>query len=278
MLVFTNDQKELNTLSEKYKKSGEISSVSLPIEFEGRKYRAIVYRQTLLGKPKKDINGIVFVNENNEAEGNQRVIKELLGLLYYMELLLDDKSIEAFNKAIAPDMEIQKEKRDYGEIIDMFQELKDAGVTNLENLRGLFIKLPQLKEENNLIIKKYIDAVNSIQAEDFVYNKEIQDKLMPLYRDVLLKNIQRVKYVNSGRYYYDDIKEKAGKLRGRYKWRLINRGGIEPLNKLDQTISYFKRMLKVYEQILNLNDAQYLKYIKNTENHNIESRLELIRK
>lgn len=278
MLVFTNGQKELNTLSEKYKKSGEISSVSLPIEFEGRKYRAIVYRQTLLGKPKKDISGIVFVNENNEAEGNQRVVKELLGLLYYMELLLDDKSIEAFNKAIAPDMEIQKEKRNYGEIIDMFQELKDAGVTNLENLRGLFIKLPQLKEENNLIIKKYIDAVNSIQTEDFVYNKEIQDKLMPLYRDVLLKNIQRVKYVNSGRYYYDDIKEKAGKLRGRYKWRLINRGGIEPLNKLDQTISYFKRMLKVYEQILNLNDAQYLKYIKNTESQNIESRLELIRK
>lgn len=278
MLIFTNDLGAMQSISDKYKKSGEVSSLSLPIEFEGRRYREIVYRETFLGKPKKAISGIIFAAENGELVTDNRIIRELLNLSYYMEIIFDDSSIESFNKAIAPDMEIRKEKRDYEEIINIFEELKQSGTSNLENLRGILIVLPQLKVESNELLHKYMDRVNSYASNNFVFTKEVLDGIMPIYRDVLLKNIQRVKYVNSGRHYYDHIKEKAYQLRKKYRWRLIGRGGIDPLLKLEHTISYFKRMLSVYEQVLNLNEAQYLKYIKNTENQNIEARQKLIRK
>ena len=58
----------------------------------------------------------------------------------------------------------------------------------------------------------------------------------------------------------------------------FNRKITEPLTKLLYTISYYKRLVRTYEPVLNMNSRQYLKFLASNEKKSIDNRIELIRK
>ncbi|HID0866991.1 TPA: hypothetical protein ACXDA0_003566, partial [Clostridium botulinum] len=57
----------------------------------------------------------------------------------------------------------------------------------------------------------------------------------------------------------------------------FNKKISDPLFKLDYQINYFKKLLKIYNEILCMNEREYLKFIYNSEKENINERLYIVR-
>lgn len=277
MQVFTTPQGKYKEISDKYKKMGEAAKVSVPIEYEGKLYREIIFNKTLLGKTRRNISGIIFVTEEGEYVSDPDIKKELASLGYYFEVMLDDISIKELKNAIVGEKEIQKQQEDYEQISKVLEEFRKAKIQGIDAVLTVFTKLPNVKRENNIAIENYISKLESVKPEGLVFNKSVFEELYEYYREILIRNFQRVRLVNTAKMYYDEIKREAQKRKKSLAYR-INPHEIQMgLSKIPFEIDHIKKILIVYERVADMRQEEYLKYLKTVEKSNVNARVELIR-
>lgn len=277
MQIFKPTEGKFKDIADKYKKSGEVTRISMPIEFEGKIYREIVYNKTFFGRMKRNITGLIFINEDGEHVSNERLKKELCNLSYYFESLLDDSSIKELNNALASEIDIKKQMEDYEQISSALIAIKSEKLPGIGEVITILNELPNHKIENNKTIEEYLNQLQLITPEEFVFNKIAYNELYSYYREILIKNFQRVMLVNSGRDYYDDIKKESQKRKRSMTARLNTQEVFIGLSKLPVEMDHLKNILRVYESVADMKQEEYLKHLKDIEKNNINYRFQLIR-
>lgn len=277
MQVFTTPNGKYKDISDKYKKSGETSRISLPIECDGKRYKEIVYNKKFLGRMKKNVEGVIFLTEGGEYISDIRLKKELSILGYQLEVILDDKSINDLKSAITPELEIQKLVADYEQIKMAIENMKSTKEFGIDTMVPILNKLPELKRENNKAIEAFINQIQLLNPEGFVFNTSVYNELYTYYKEILIKNFQRVRLVGSGRNFYDNLKKEAQKRKRNMSARFNGHDIFMGLTKLPYEMDHLKNVIKVYESVINMKQEEYLKHLKIVEKKNIDYRIQLIR-
>jgi hypothetical protein len=277
MQVFTTPVGKFKDLADKYKKSGEISRISLPIEYDGKRYKEIVYNKKFLGRMKKNVEGVIFLTEDGEYISDIRLKKELSILGYQLEVIMDDKSINDLKSAITPELEIEKQVADYNQIKKAIDNMKASKEFGVDTVVPILNKLPDLKRENNKVIEVFINKLQLLNPDGFVFNTSVYNELYTYYKEILIKNFQRVRLVGSGRNFYDNLKKEAQKRKRNMSARFNGHEVFMGLTKLPYEMDHLKNIIKVYESVVNMKQEEYLKHLKIVEKTNIDYRIQLIR-
>lgn len=265
------------TLKEKfnsYANKGEYLLVSDHI-----KYNEIEYREVLFNKKSllmEEAKGIVYIDENNNIVRDNNIQKSLARLSYYYEIFFCiDKKNNIF-KALRNEDDLCKENKDIELSIKALEFLQKEKIQDTEKVKNILLQLSSLRKKTNDLLKEMESIIESISNEEDTISEESFKKVYPIYKEILKLNFKNIKLIYSGIDYYDYIKECVNKKRKSFSIR-FNKKLSEPLFKLDYQINYFKKLLKTYNEILCMNERDYLKSVYNSEKHNINERLSIIR-
>ncbi|MBZ4664138.1 MAG: hypothetical protein JG776_1853 [Caloramator sp.] len=277
MLVFTKAEGRLKEISDKYIKKSEVARVSMPIEYKGQLYREIQFNKVFLGSVRQTVNGYIYVTEDGQKVEDERDIRELSYLAYQFEVLFDDVFSGGIPKAVIEEKQLKREEKDFEKMLVALDALKAEGLEKTEKLRDAFLNLTALKRENNKVLKELIDKVNSLSNENIVFSKKILDEIMPYYRRALLKNFEKIKLIAKTKDEIDDVKAALNKKRKSLRFRISGTELMDCLNRLDYGIDYFKKVLTVYEPVLDMSDKEYIKYLDSMDRKNVEEKMMKLR-
>ncbi|HDK7158477.1 TPA: hypothetical protein PTV43_003685 [Clostridium botulinum] len=245
----------------------------------GIKYNEIEYREVLFNKKNlliEEVKGIVYIDENNNIVQDNNIQKSLARLSYYYEIFFGiDKKNNIF-KALRNEEDLCKENKDIELSITALEFLQKEKIQDTEKFKNILLQLSSLRKKNNDLLKEMKSIIESISNEEDTISEESFKKVYPIYKEILKLNFKNIKLIYSGIDYYDYIKECVNKKRKSFSIR-FNKKLSEPLFKLDYQINYFKKLLKTYNEILCMNERDYLKSVYNSEKHNINERLCIIR-
>ncbi|EPY2274832.1 hypothetical protein ACXAUS_003742 [Clostridium sporogenes] len=245
----------------------------------GIKYNEIEYREVLFNKKNlliEEVKGIVYVDENNNIVQDKNIQKSLARLSYYYEIFFCiDKKNNIF-KALRNEEDLCKENKDIELSITALEFLQKEKIQDTEKFKNILLQLSSLRKKNNDLLKEMKSIIESISNEEDTISEESFKKVYPIYKEILKLNFKNIKLIYSGIDYYDYIKECVNKKRKSFSIR-FNKKLSEPLFKLDYQINYFKKLLKTYNEILCMNERDYLKSVYNSEKNNINERLCIIR-
>ncbi|GAE03562.1 hypothetical protein CBO05C_3252 [Clostridium botulinum B str. Osaka05] len=245
----------------------------------GIKYNEIEYREVLFNKKNlliEEVKGIVYIDENNNIVQDNNIQKSLARLSYYYEIFFCiDKKNNIF-KALRNEEDLCKENKDIELSITALKFLQKEKIQDTEKVKNILLQLSSLRKKTNDLLKEMESIIESISNEEDTISEESFKKVYPIYKEILKLNFKNIKLIYSGIDYYDYIKECVNKKRKSFSIR-FNKKLSEPLFKLDYQINYFKKLLKTYNEILCMNERDYLKSVYNSEKHNINERLCIIR-
>ncbi|MCR1975263.1 hypothetical protein NSA52_14120 [Clostridium sporogenes] len=245
----------------------------------GIKYNEIEYREVLFNKKNlliEEVKGIVYIDENNNIVQDKNIQKPLARLSYYYEIFFCiDKKNNIF-KALRNEEDLCKENKDIELSIKALEFLQKEKIQDTEKVKNILLQLSSLRKKTNDLLKEMESIIESISNEEDTISEESFKKVYPIYKEILKLNFKNIKLIYSGIDYYDYIKECVNKKRKSFSIR-FNKKLSEPLFKLDYQINYFKKLLKTYNEILCMNERDYLKSVYNSEKHNINERLCIIR-
>ncbi|EPY2278780.1 hypothetical protein ACXAT3_003558 [Clostridium sporogenes] len=245
----------------------------------GIKYNEMEYREVLFNKKNlliEEVKGIVYIDENNNIVQDNNIQKSLARLSYYYEIFFCiDKKNNIF-KALRNEDDLCKENKDIELSIKALEFLQKEKIQDTEKVKNILLQLSSLRKKTNDLLKEMESIIESISNEEDTISEESFKKVYPIYKEILKLNFKNIKLIYSGIDYYDYIKECVNKKRKSFSIR-FNKKLSEPLFKLDYQINYFKKLLKTYNEILCMNERDYLKFIYNSEKHNINERLCIIR-
>ncbi|AVQ46781.1 hypothetical protein [Clostridium botulinum] len=245
----------------------------------GIKYNEIEYREVLFNKKNlliQEVKGIVYIDENNNIVQDKNIQKPLARLSYYYEIFFCiDKKNNIF-KALRNEEDLCKENKDIELSIKALEFLQKEKIQDTEKVKNILLQLSSLRKKTNDLLKEMESIIESISNEEDTISEESFKKVYPIYKEILKLNFKNIKLIYSGIDYYDYIKECVNKKRKSFSIR-FNKKLSEPLFKLDYQINYFKKLLKTYNEILCMNERDYLKSVYNSEKHNINERLCIIR-
>ncbi|EKS4346016.1 hypothetical protein CF067_20275 [Clostridium sporogenes] len=257
-----------------YTHKGEYLLVSV-----GIKYNEIEYREVLFNKKNlliEEVKGIVYIDENNNIIQDKNIQKSLARLSYYYEIFFCiDKKNNIF-KALRNEEDLCKENKDIELSIKALEFLQKEKIQDTEKVKNTLLQLSSLRKKINDLLKEMESIIESISNEEDTISEESFKKVHPIYKEILKLNFKNIKLIYSGIDYYDYIKECVNKKRKSFSIR-FNKKLSEPLFKLDYQINYFKKLLKTYNEILCMNERDYLESVYNSEKHNINERLCIIR-
>ncbi|MDV3425987.1 MAG: hypothetical protein LIR50_02205, partial [Bacillota bacterium] len=110
-----------------------------------------------------------------------------------------------------------------------------------------------------------------------VFSDKNLEELYPKYIDAMRANFESIKYIERGKAYYPELKKIVDKKRRKYTIRW-NRKLSVPLSDLSYELGYYVKLLSTYDTVLPMNSAQYIKFLKNKLNENVEYKIKRIRK
>jgi len=245
----------------------------------GIKYNEIEYREVLFNKKNlliEEVKGIVYIDENNNIVQDNNIQKSLARLSYYYEIFFCiDKKNNIF-KALRNEEDLCKENKDIELSITALEFLQKEKIQDTEKVKNILLQLSSLRKKTNDLLKEMESIIESISNEEDTISEESFKKVYPIYKEILKLNFKNIKLIYSGIHYYDYIKECVNKKRKSFSIR-FNKKLSEPLFKLGYQINYFKKLLKTYNEILCMNERDYLKSVYNSEKHNINERLKVLR-
>ncbi|MCX7884260.1 MAG: hypothetical protein N2448_04430 [Caloramator sp.] len=275
MDLFTKIEGIHKETAKKYKKRREQIRISRPIEYEGSIYRWILYNHSLFGKIKEEIKGMIFLKESGEIVEDKKTIRELTALSYYFQNMFDDELKNNIKRAFVSDEEINKEIKNYEIVINALNILKNENIHGADTLIYIFTNLPETKRQNNSAILELIEKTKEFDNEDFIFSKKVLENLISSYRNILITNFSRIKLINKGRAFYDDIKKEASKRNKKFN---LGKNNIKnSFLKLETSIDYLKKIIRIYDKVLDMSEEQYIKYLDKIDRENIEHMLKLIR-
>lgn len=263
----------------KYAKFGEKIKVSAPLEVKGKLYKEVIFYKKFLAGISGEVAGGVFLDSDNKKVEDEDIVKDLVNLSYFAEVLCDDESKIALNRALKVEGDLRKDEQDLQDIKQSFLILYKEGIfkegegLELENIIKEFYKL---RRENNELMKNLLDKSKEITARDGGINDKFVNSIYDEYMEVLVKNFMKIRHLLTGKHLYNDLYDKLKKYKKKFKVKLRS-DNMNLLNKLEYTMLYFIKILNTYEPVLYMNKSQYERHLKNVEKDNIGIRTKIIR-
>ncbi len=276
MFGYTEVSDEMMSLIKPYIKKSESCKLSGEIELNGKKYREIIFSKRNIKSFKNEQVGYLYIASDNCVVSSQNIQTELARLANYYEIFFSgDKSIGIL-AALQTEGVLENERNDKEYVLKGLEFLSQEGVSDALRVKDVVNKLPDLREKSNTKINELAARINKIKEENQTFNDEVLEKLYPLYEDILKLNFEKVKFIGMLSDCCDFVKDQAEKMRKKWKIRLKSKL-VGPLLRVSDEISYFRRVIRTYEKVLNMNSSQYIKFLNNLNKEKIENRANMVR-
>ena len=171
---------------------------------------------------------------------------------------------------------IEKDINDQLIIGEGLDFLTSGGIKDLEVVKQIVIKLTDIRKKNNEVLKRIMDITRVNKEEKKYFNDLRLEELLPIYREALGVNMQKIRLVNSQRDSYANIKVISDKKRKSISVR-FNSKLSKPLTKLSLVMDYFTKLVNSCETISKMSDSKYFKYLDTIEKENIKFRVKMNR-
>lgn len=277
MGFFTKVEGIYKETANRYKRFGEKAKISCQLEYDGINFREIVYNKKFLGKTKEEVSGLIYVTNDGAVISDRTTLREINDFAYRLEKFFDESYSGSISRLITSEGDVKREENEFKQMVEALNYLKDKGENGADVINNIITKLPESKRETNKMLVELNDKIKKYQDMNIALNKNILEEINNDYKGILLKNFERIKLINKGREYYDNIQNQASKLKKNIKIKVLSVTLTSSLTRLEFGIMNLKRILMVYESVINLNENQYLAFVERAEKQNIEERYNSIR-
>lgn len=154
--------------------------------------------------------------------------------------------------------------------------LTKDGNMDTQKVKQMVLKLPDIREKNNEILKLFMIKAKEYRGEKKYFNMDMLEKLLLTYKEALSINLKKIRLVYSVRECYESIKIASEKKRKQIFIR-INYKLTKPLIKTSYMMDFFIKVVNSCEKISEMTDLQYFKYLETIEKVNIDNRVKLNR-
>lgn len=275
MKVFSKCEPKLKPIVDLYKRGREIPRISITTEYNGKKYRELIYNAaSIFGKPKSLINGVVYLDEEDKVVTDKKIQKELSTVFFYIEQLFEDTFLKNLSKAIISEANLKLEAAQAEFLEANLMLLNTRNVNGAETVKEIVSVLPELKRANNIAIENFIQKTNEYKKLEIIKSDVIINEIKPLYTQTLMKNFEKIKLIGTGRNHYGAIKKESLKL---FRKKMLGTMGSKvegSASKLDYELNHLMHVVNVYEQIIDMSIAQYIKYLNDMDKEHIKDKID----
>jgi len=276
MLGYTEAECKIKEDIRSYIKSAEGCKISGTIEISGKLYREVIIYKSNFFKFKKEVNGYLYLDEENKVVTDKYIMSELAKLCFFYEMFFSEDKSTGILATLKTEADLQRDKDKVEQIAKGLDFLLTQKVYAAERVKGVFIKNYNLEEKSNSILKELANNIRTIRDEDFNFNFELFNNVYQYYEDVVKINFEKVLGIASIGDCIEEVRKEAEKTRK--KWGVRAMGNmVGKLIKVSDELSYFKRLISLYRNVLQMNSNQYLKYLNNLNKDKIENKISLIR-
>jgi hypothetical protein len=267
---------EIMNAVKSYIKKGEIVKISGEIELNGKYYREVVFSKRNLKSLKNHQQGYLYIDGNNEIVSSKNINRELAKLAHFYEIFFSGEKGLGILAALQAEGEQVTERAHSEEIVQGLDFLYGEGVSEAQKVKEVIKRLPASRERTNSKVNELYLLVNDIKEKNLIFNEELLQKLYQVYEDILKLNFEKVKLIGTLSDCCDFVKEQAEKKRKKWAVRFTKKV-VGPLLRASDEISYFKRVIRTYANVLNMTTSQYIKFLNNMNKEKIEARANLVR-
>ena len=276
MLTYTSLSEEMKNLIKPYIKKGEDCKLSGDIELNGKLYREVIFSKRNLKSFKNEQQGYLYIGSDNSILSLKNVQKELAKLAQYFEVFFSEEKGVGILAALQTEGDTERERGHKEDICRGLDFLYEEGIADAARVKEVVKNLPELKEKSSMKIHELSSLVREIKDIKLVFTEELYQRLYPVYEDILKLNFEKVSLIGSITDCCDYVKVQAEKKRKKWKVRFKS-NLVGPLLRVGDEISYFRRVIRTYEKVLNMNSSQYIKFLNNLNKEKIENRVSMIR-
>ena len=276
MPIYSLASKEILEHIKQYTKRGEVVKIFDALEYNNILYREVTFSKKMFNNFRKENLGYLYINEKNEIVTEKSLQERLAKLAYFSEVFYNTESRICIVNAFQDDVTIEKDKKDYKLMVDGLDFLTKEGIVDSEQIKQVVIKLPTIRKRNNEVLKQLMDESGKHKAEKKYFNAHMLEELLPLYREALSVNLQKIKLIDSARGCYSNIKKTSEKKSKQMSIR-FNYKITRPLMKISYMMGYFNKLVETCEIISKKSDTEYFKYLGTIEKENIDYRVKLNR-
>jgi len=184
--------------------------------------------------------------------------------VYYYKILFDDSAKDNIYKAIRDEKAVKKEICEYEMCREALEYLQKENIENTEIVNNIMKETLETRGKNNENLINLSKIVQELKKSGESFDEEQFNRVYPLYIEILKLNFLSIKNIAKGVKYYDNIQKAANKKRRSMAVR-FNRKLVEPFDKLDYQLSYYKMLLRTYESVINMSVVQYMNFIEKKE-------------
>lgn len=257
-----------------YIKSSEKITLSREVICQGKRYREAVISKKILGILSDE--EYLYINENDMPIYDRGIIKNASALVYYFDTFYGDpkKSLKAAHRSME---EIDRDEAKYEGLMTALNFLIGEKTKDAEAVKSIVSGFPRIRKKNNDMIEEILDYMDKINESGDVFSDKNLEELYPKYIDAMRANFESIKYIERGKPYYTDLKKNVDKKRRKYTIRW-NKKLSTPLFDLSYELGYYVKLLSTYDKVLPMNSSQYVKFLKNSLNENVEYKVKRVRK
>ncbi len=278
MGVYKGPTAEEIAVIKEYSKLFEDIKVSEPMSLGGKLYKEVVFKKKVLGKDEE----YLYLDEDNKLVENENIRVRVGRLAFFMEAFLNDEK-GSIIKALQGDDDVEKDKNDLELMNTGFKLLVskdkkyDIGQRDIEKVQAILNKLLELRGKTNEKLKVFLEAVDREMGKKKYFDEEVVEACLPMYKDVMACNYEKVQLIAKGVHSYNAIKKAAEKVRKSYSIRFVT-AHTEPLMKVSYMMGYFENLMQSYNKIVEMSYSDYIKGIVNAGKTNADYKCLLIRK
>jgi hypothetical protein len=276
MTMYSPASEEILEITKKYIKKGEVAKVSHDLEYNNVLYKEIVFTKKMFKNLRKEPLGYIYINERNEIVTEKTLQERLAKLGYFSEIFYNTENRTCIINALQDEGVIEKDRKDYKLAETGLSFLTKEGIVDSEQVKRIVIQLPDIRQSNNEVLTQVIGKAKAFIEEKKYFNIGMLEELLPIYRESLSINLQKIRLIDSGKECYTNIKRTSEKKKKQWAIR-FNHKLTEPLMKISYMMGYFLKLVETCESMSRMSDAEYFKHLSSVEKENIEFRVNLNR-
>lgn len=276
MPTYSPVSKEVLECIKQYIKSGEAVEISDLLENNNMLYREIIFFKKWSKNNFQVPLGYLYINEKNEVIFQKTLQERLAKLAYFLEIYYNTENKSCIVNTFQDEAQVKKDNYTYKLVTDGLDILTKDGNMDTQKVKQMVLKLPDIREKNNEILKLFMIKAKEYRGEKKYFNMDMLEKLLLTYKEALSINLKKIRLVYSVRECYEKIKIDSEKKRKQIFIR-INYKLTKPLIKTSYMMDFFIKVVNSCEKISEMTDLQYFKYLETIEKVNIDNRVKLNR-
>lgn len=276
MLGYTQVNKDELKIVKNFVKGGEICKISGEIKLNERTYRQIIYLKKVFLYNRLETRGFTYLNEDNEIVDKNAVINELNRLGYYYEVFFHENSGSSILDALKSGGAILRSQSEFEKVLGGLDILIEQKVAEAEKVKNVAIMVPKLREKSNNLVQEFSDKINDMKHLDINFGEDQLSKLYPYYEKVLKANFETVKHIAALSDCCDYVLKETDKKKRKLSVKLKSKN-FDMLIKVSDELSYYRRLIKIYNSVLDMSVNQYIDFLRKANKEKIENRTGLIR-